>query len=426
MSRRTAIAALLLAGLLAGCGGSTSLLQSQTTPASQPPAVSSSPSGASRSGSGQAPSVPGPSARGAASAGRLGFPYLATNNTTRIASDDPASIAAAAALAAFPSAIAGTHPSAVTLAPSDDWQAALAAASLMGAPFRAPLLIAGNGSLPPATANALSLLAPTGNRALGGAQVIEVGDTPAPDRLKSTAITGSDPYALAAAIDRFEARRRGAASINVVIASAQYPAYAMPAAGWAAESGEPILYVNNAGVPAATQRALLAHRHAHLYVLGPASAIPDSVLKELAAYGTVKRIAGDTPAATSVAFAAYRDPACAPHQPCAHVPGSFGWAIESPGHGFVMINQRDPLAAAAASVLSATGTYGPQLLIADPNTLPRAVLNYFVNYATPGIGKEGPTAAFYNHAWLIGTSATLTPALQAQLDSLLAPVPVKQ
>jgi hypothetical protein len=199
----------------------------------------------------------------------------------------------------------------------------------------------------------------------------------------------------------------------------------MPAAGWAAQSGEPILFVNSSGVPAATQTALLAHHRVHIYVLGPASVIPDAVLRELAAYGPVRRIAGTTPAATAVAFATYRDPPCPSSAACAHIPGSFGWAIRSPGHGFVLLSERDPLTAAAVAVLSGTGTYGPQLLVADPNTLPGAVLNFFVDYTTPGYGKEGPTAAVYNHAWLIGSGSELSLSLQAQVDSLLAPVPVK-
>ena len=54
-----------------------------------------------------------------------------------------------------------------------------------------------------------------------------------------------------------------------MIASADDPAYAMPAAGWAAESGDSVLFVSSSGVPAATQQALTAHNRPHIYVLGP-------------------------------------------------------------------------------------------------------------------------------------------------------------
>lgn len=360
-----------------------------------------------------------------ATAPQLGFPSLATKNTTRVDGQTAVSDAAAVALAVFPSAAPGTHPTAVTLAPTGDWEAAIAAASLMAPPFRAPILLTGAGSLPAPTAEALRLLAPTGDSALGGAQVVRVGDVPSPAGLHSTEITGSNPYALAAGVAAFEAKERGRSAVNVVIASADDPAYAMPAAGYAAESGEPVLFVNSTGVPPATALALAADKHPHIYVLGPASVIPGSVVAQLGRYGSVSRIEGSTAASTSVAFAEYRDPPCAYGQPCVHIPGSFGWAIRSPGHGYVLINSGRTLDAAAAAALSSSGGYGPQLLVSDPNTLPSAVLNYFLDYATPGYTQEGPTAAVYNHAWLIGDPSAISVRVQAQLDSLLEAVAQK-
>ncbi len=356
------------------------------------------------------------------SGGQLDFPVIATKNTTRVAGNAIEN-AAAVALAVYPSSIPGTHPGSVVLAPTGEWQAAIAAASLMASPIDAPLLLSGPGSMPAATRAALRQLAPTGERAVAGAQLLRIGDVPSPSGLHTTHIGGANPYALAAAIDRFEARARGSESSDVVIASADAPAYAMPAAGWAAESGDPILYVSASAVPAATAQALRAHRHPHIYVLGPTSVIPNSILAKLRAYGTVKRISGSDPAASSVAFAAYRDPPCPSGQPCGHIAHSFGWAIRSPGHGYVLINAADPLDAAAAAPLSASGDYGPQLLVQNPNTLPKSVLNYFLNYATPGYTSQGPTAAVYNHGWLIGPTSAISVRVQAQVDSLLEPVP---
>jgi hypothetical protein len=430
-----AVAVLLAAALLAGCGGSTKLFHKTTTTQAPAPTPATSTttsatagqtgtSTGANTGSGTPGSEPAP--KSTSTPAQLGFPYLATKNTTRIPGNDPISDAAAVALATFPSTLPGTHPTAVALAPTGDWQAALASASLMAPPFRAPALLSTPSSLPTATANALKLLAPTGDHAAGGAQVIRVGDVPTPKNEKTASITGANAYALAAAIDSFEARERGRESVNVVIASAQYPQYAMPAAGYAAESGEPILYVNSTAVPAATQEALLAHHHPHIYVLGPPSVIPDSVLHELAVYGIVKRITGDSPAALSVAFAEYRDPPCPTNgQQCAHVSGSFGWAARSPGRGYVVINQNRTLDALAAAPLSSSGSYGPQLLVQQPNTLPKAVLNYLVAYATPGYSSEGPTAAVYDHAWLIGGVNAISEQVQGQLDSLLEVVAAK-
>lgn len=376
-----------------------------------------------RSSSSQSNVSVGISAGTAQAAQKLGFPTLATKNTTRVAGTDPIADAAGVARAVFPSAAPGTHPAAVTIAPTGDWQAAIAASVLMAAPIHAPVLLSGSGTLPPATANALATLAPTGAGSAGGAQVIRVGSVPSVSGLHATSITGTDPYTLAAGIDRFASAVQGRPSNDVVIASATHPAYTMPAAGWAAESGDPILFVSASGIPAATRQALSSHQSPHIYVLGPASVISDVIVSQLRKYGTVKRVSGTDPAANSVAFAIYRDPACRFGQPCAHVPGSFGWALRSPGHGYVLVNAARPLDAAAAAALSGSGDYGPDLLVDNPSTLPKAVLNYFLDYATPGYTQEGPTAAVYNHGWMIGDPSAISLSVQAEVDRLLEVVP---
>ena len=175
-----------------------------------------------------------------------------------------------------------------------------------------------------------------------------------------------------------------------MIASATNPAYAMPAAGWAAESGDPVLFVGASGVPPATRQALLAHQRPHIYVLGPPSVITDAILGQLRKYGTVKRVGADRPAANSVAFAEYRDPACVFGQPCVHVPGSFGWAMRSPGHGYVLLNAGRPLDAAAAAPLSGQRRVTAHSCSSTmPLPFPSPVLNFFLDYATPGYTQEG-------------------------------------
>ncbi|HTU87940.1 MAG TPA: cell wall-binding repeat-containing protein [Solirubrobacteraceae bacterium] len=393
----SSIALLCACAAVAGCGGTTTLIVRTTSTSSAP----------------------------ASSAAGIGFPVLATKNTTRVSGVDPINDAAGVALAVYPSAGAGTHPTAVTIAPTDDWQAAIASSVLMASPIGAPVLLSGPGTLPPATTNALSLLTPTGASSLAGAQVIRVGDVPAPKGEKAVTISGNGPYALAAAINKYANAAAGKPSPDVVIASGNDAAYAMPAAGWAAESGDPILFVSSAGVPTATAQALNNDSHPNIYVLGPPSVIPDSVLTELGRYGTVKRVGAQDPAANSVAFAVYRDPACVADQPCAHVPGSFGWAMTSPGHGYTLLNASRPLDAAASAALSASGSFGPQLVLDTGTALPSSVLNFFLDYATPGYTDEGPTAAVYNHGWVIGDPSTISVSVQAQVDSLLEVVPQK-
>jgi ell wall binding domain 2 (CWB2) len=375
-----------------------------------------------RSGSAQTGTVPGSAPQAAE---QLEIPAVATGNTTRVCGTDPVADAAGVALAAYPSAAPGTHPAAVTIAPSDDWEAALASSVLMYSPIGAPVLLSGPKTLSPATGYALKTLAPTGSPAAGGAQVITIGDAPVPSGVKTTAITGSTPYVLTAAIDRFRTAAAGdRASADVVIASTSDPAYAMPAAGWAAESGDPILFVAKDSIPSATVQALQSHHSPHIYVLGPPSVISDALLKQLGHYGTVKRIGASDPAANSVAFAAYRDPPCPAEQGCVHVPGSFGWAIRSPGHGYTLLNASQPLDAAASAALSGSVDYAPQLLTDSPSTLPKSVLDYFAYLAKPGYNQEGPTAAVYNHGWIIGDPRAISVQVQAEVDNLLQVVPV--
>lgn len=401
MQRRLIVSVLGACLALCGCGGTTLLHRTSTVTATATPGV---PSGSSQA------------------VQKLGFPFLATKNTTRVPGADPAADAAGVALAVYPSAAPGTHPGVVALAPTSSWQAAIAASVLMAPPIRAPMLLSGTDSMPAATSTTLAKLAPTGSGAVDGAQVIRIGAVPKPDGVRSASIDGTDPYSLAAGIDRFVSAAVGRPSSDVVIASALDPSYAMPAAGWAAESGNPILFVGSS-IPAATRQALLAHQHPRIYVLGPPSVISAGLVKQLGKYGKVKRVGADDPAANSVAFATYRDPACVYGQPCAHIPGSFGWAMRSPGHGYVLINAKRPLDAAAAAPLSSTGDYGPQLLVDNASTLPRVVLNFFLDYATPGFTEEGPTAAVYNHGWMIGDDNAISVPVQAEVDNLLQAVP---
>jgi hypothetical protein len=353
----------------------------------------------------------------------LGIPLLATNNTTRVNGTDPIADAAGVAQAVYPALAPGTHPQAVTIAPTGDWQAALASAVLMAAPIHAPVLLSGSGSLPDATAKALGALAPTGRGVARGAQVITVGDVPNPGGgLRSAAIKGADPFSLAAAIDTFQTTAAGRPSPDVIVASADSPGYAMPAAGYAAESGDPILYVTASTVPEATRQALLAQGHPRIYVLGPVSVISQAVAKALGKLGTVRRVDGTDPISNAVAFSRYRDPPCPVGAGCVPGEGNFGWAVTSGGHGYVFANINRPLDAAAAAALSGSGQYGPLLLVNDPAALPQQDTNNLLNNAS-GYNQEGPTAAVYNHGWIIGDESAVSGASQARIDSLLNVLP---
>lgn len=341
---------------------------------------------------------------------QLGFPAFATKNTTRVGGADPIADAAAVARAVYPGGAPDTNPRAVVLADQSQWQAGLAASVLMSVPLRAPVLLSDGGELPDASAEALDALAPTGASELGGAQVVRVGGAPAPAGYRSTTLSGDDPVALAAAIDRLQSAAAGRPSRAVVVASVDHPAYAMPAAGWAAKTGNPLLFVQRDTIPGPTFAALESHRRPRIYLLAPLDAVGESVERALRAVGPVTRIAAADPVRSAIAFARLRD-------------GRFAWGVDDPGHGLVFANVSRTLDAAAAAPLSASGTYGPLLLIEDPGELPLSVGEYLLDLQ-PGYTTD-PVRAVYNHGWLMGDEAAISLPVQSRIDTLLEVAPIE-
>ena len=84
----------------------------------------------------------------------------------------------------------------------------------------------------------------------------------------------------------------GQPSENVMIASADEPGFAMPAAAWAAKSGDAVLFVSRDAIPPATRRAIREHQQPGIYVLGPRAVVSKKVERQLGRLGRVKRIAG--------------------------------------------------------------------------------------------------------------------------------------
>ena len=342
----------------------------------------------------------------------LGFPSLATKNTTRVAGADPIALSAAVARAVYPAGSAGAKPGAVVLADAKDWRATLAASVLMSPPVRAPLLLGDGTSLPQATASALTELAPTGSKAAGGAQVIRIGNVSKPKGFRTTDVQARDPFGLARAIDAFHAAARGQTSDRVIIVSADSPEFAMPAAALAAKSGDPILFTSKDKLPAETRAAIAAHQQPKIYVLGPSKVIAPAVTRELRRLGTVVRVGGQDPVSNAIEFAAFGD-------------GTFGWNVNEPGHGVVLARaDADPATAAAAAPLSASGTYGPLLLNASPKDIDKPLQSYLLDIQ-PGY-RTDPTRGVYNHGWVLGDVSSLSQEVQSELDRLLEIVPVAE
>jgi ell wall binding domain 2 (CWB2) len=341
----------------------------------------------------------------------LGFPAFATTNTTRVAGTDPIANAAAVALAVYPSAGGVPGPSAVTLVDAADWPAAIAAASLMADPIEAPILLTEGEEVPELTADAIEALAPSGAPETDDQQAFRIGAASRPDGLSTLDVDGANPAELAAGIARLRVRVGGGDPQHVLIASSDEPEFAMPAAAWAARSGDPVLFVGRNSAPAATLDALRDFEGAPVYVLGPESAISEHAMRQIRKVAPdAQRVGADEAVANAIAFARYAD-------------GTFGWNINDPGHGLVLASADRPLDAAAAAPLSASGSWGPLLISDDATSVPPQLQGYLLDLK-PGY-EDDPTRAVYNHAWLIGDTSALDVSFQAQVDELVALAPIR-
>jgi hypothetical protein len=339
----------------------------------------------------------------------LGFPTFATKNTTRVAGADPTADAAAVALAVWPSTGDLAGPDAVTLVDSTNWTAGVAASSLVAPPIGSPTLLTEAGDVPPLTGSALRELNPQGSDTTAGRQVFAVGGAPSPEGYQSLSVEGNSPAEIGAEIAKLRERLAGKPD-HILVASSDDPAYAMPAASWAARSGDPILFTGKDDLPAATVAALRRDDGVPVYVLGPEDAVSKQTFKDIEHVAPSAQRVGDTgEPENSVAFARFSD-------------GSFGWNINDPGHGFVIANSKRPMDAAVAAPLSASGTWGPLLVTPDGSSLPAALHSYLLDLK-PGY-VDDPTRAVYNHIWLIGDTSALSVDLQGEVDDLAEVAPV--
>ncbi len=318
--------------------------------------------------------------------------------------------AAAAARAIYPARTDESSPRVVVIVEQGDWRAAISAAQLMARPLKAPVLLSDGGELPAASAEALEELAPSGAEEAGDAQVISIGEAPEPESRKVTKVEGSSSTSLAKAIDELQIEASGDPTGAVLVAPADNPEFAMPAAGWAARSGQPVLWTLKDSLPPETKAAIQAHKKPRIYVLGPEEAIGASVVGELEKLGPTKRISGPDPVTNAITFARYNDG------------GRFGWNVVDPGHGLVFANVARTLDAVAGAHFSGAGQFGPLLLMSEAGTLPTELQEYLLDIQ-PGY-DEDPVRGVYNHGWLMGDESAISADVQSRIDALLEIQPV--
>jgi putative cell wall binding repeat protein len=345
---------------------------------------------------------------------KLGFPSTATRNTVRVGGSDAVADAAGVAGALYPATGDSDRPTAIALVDKDDWATAIAASVLVGRPIGAPILLSDGADLPPVSQDVLDRLRPKGSDLSKDAQVIRVGpDVARPSGYKTALIEGDTPFERAASVDRFFSAARGKPSNDVVLYSADDAQYAMPAAAWAARSGDAALPVRRNAIPAPIVKALKEHRRPNVFVLGPENVISKQVLTQLKKRKLareVRRVEGPNPVENAIAFARYEK-------------GNFGWGVVVPGYNFTLANTERPADAAAAAALATRGVFAPLVLTDDAEKMPPKLENYFLS-VQPGYETD-PSQAVYNRAWVLGDDKAVSVPQQAQLDQLTELIPVQ-
>jgi hypothetical protein len=340
---------------------------------------------------------------------------VATRNTTRLGGAEVAADAAAVARAVYPGLTVATRPLVAVLVNERDWLPALAASVLASAPTGAPILFSEGDTLPTVTRQTLEAMRPLGAPALGGAQVIRIGTTAAvPDGYVTHNLPVAVPTSSGAEIEQIaQTLDTGAPHAVIVLPADGARALLMPAAGLAALSGAPLLFVTATGVPASTTSVLGSPHKPSIYVID-AAAVGTRTLATLGKLGAVKTITsgssapgGEADAENAIEIARYTD-------------GNFGWGVKEPGHGLVFANATRALDGPASALLSSTGDYGPLLLLQSATQVPLKLAAYLSDiqpaYDSP---QFPPVRGAYNHGWLIGDEEAISAVTQAEIDSVL-------
>jgi hypothetical protein len=330
-------------------------------------------------------------------------------NVARIAGKSPADVASAALLAVYDDR--SHQPRGLVLTPQDDWKQAAIAAQFAASPVGGAIVPTAGDYLPAGPSDLLTRLRPTGFPRAQGVEAVLLGK-PGNDVLNAlhgadlhlTELSAGTPEELAFKAVPFRGGWAHAYSDVVVVVSSQDRDYALPAAAWSAYSGDTVAFVTHDSVPDATretlvQRAKVRLQKPTIYVIGPPEVVPQGVVSELSRYGPVKRVAGDTPAATSVALARYKDRKT-----------GFGWGLDAGPGNVSLVNVNSWGNAFGALAFASAGPRAPLLLTDSPSSLPPVVVRYLSR-----LRNRSP-----NQGFVFGDRASIGPGELAQFDRALA------
>ncbi|EOA3903951.1 cell wall-binding repeat-containing protein [Bacillus cytotoxicus] len=336
---------------------------------------------------------------------------LSLKNSTRLNTNDPVQMAVLTSQTIWPATHKENQPGAVILVPKNGWQLGIASADLIHHPNNGPILFMDKNSIPEATLNEIKRLHPLGTK--DGTQIMVMGDVGASalEQLKEykiKQIKETDSAKFAKEVDKEYAEIAGRYPDSVIIGSFEEEGrlYTTPAVNWIAHMPEPLLYVGKDKVPEATIEALKMRKDkANIYVLGPETIISKEVEKQLAKYGKVTRISGETPTANAIAFATFKDRKT-----------KFGWGLTKPGHGISFLSTKTPDLAIAGAPFSHMGKHAPVLLL-EEGKVSQPVYDLLA-IIQPKF-KDDPTLGPYNHGFLLGSTIDISFETQGILDEKL-------
>ncbi len=197
--------------------------------------------------------------------------------------------------------------------------------------------------------------------------------------LRVRRIYGADPIAFNEVLDEYLAILESNHRDVVLVGSTAGLEYALPAANWNSHMGHGFAFVTPEGVPDSTRRILERSwpDYPYIYVFAPPSGVNESVMEDLAKYGHVQRIPGDTPQEMAVRWAGYKDSGLRVDWWISFRPRSGGWGYAEPGHNVLMGDPADWRAIAPSGVLSHMGKHA-FLLLTEPGgeRLPPPVVSY--------------------------------------------------
>jgi hypothetical protein len=348
-----------------------------------------------------------------------------TGTTARLAGPDHVMTAVAYAQTIYAAAQDKDRPGAVILVRDDDPAVAVAVTRLQHFPVNAPLLfLADEGrTIPEATKAELERLDPEGVMMDHNVQVYVAGNISEVVAREVEdldfivrRIAAPDPVAFTGALDDYLAVLDSNHQEVVLVGSLDALPFMYAGSNWNAHMGRGFAFVTREGVPDETRRILTGNwpDTTYIYVFAPPSEVNASVMAELAEYGHVQRIPGETPQEMAVRWAGYKDSGREEDWWFGFDTRSVGWGYAEPGHNVILANPSDWRTTVPTGVLSHMGKHAFLLLTDENGGLPEATRDY-LGVLRPT--RTHPSEQVYNFGWITGPG--VPDATMRELSDLL-------